>query len=112
MLQFAFDQAAIGVRGSLDGECSAVGAIYGSKRMKDFEIAANRDLRGAKLARKCIYNDATIAIDAIHDAPAPFLIQHTSWGLLTRKEVLLCSIRLYYARIKSITHTKMFVRSV
>src|SRR6185369_17120323 len=109
MLQLTFDQAAICVRGSLDGQCSAVGAIHGSALMKDFKIAADRDFRCAKFARECIYDDAAIAINAIYDAPASFLIQHR--GGTPEKEVLLCSIRLYYARIKTRTYTKMFVRS-
>jgi hypothetical protein len=88
-----------------------VGAIHGSALMKYFQIAADRDLRGAEFTRERIYDDAAIAINAIYNAPAPFLIQHASWGLL-RKGVLLCSIRLYYARIKSRTYTKMFLRSV
>jgi hypothetical protein len=77
--------------------------------MKDLEIAPDCDLRSAKLTRECIYDNAAIAINAVNDAPAPFLIQHTTWGLLARKEVLLCSIRLYYARIEAGTHTKIFV---
>ena len=73
---FLFAERGIFERALARGQSSAVSAVHETVGMQDFEILANRNLRGFEMAPQFGNQDSALAVEQLDDGATTFFVEH------------------------------------